>query len=80
MDTLGYQELIRNLKVAQAVRDIIGIRKGRNKMSIDLNIDTLTELEADALQEFKSLNPDYTEEEFKEWFNDVYLDRMKERW
>jgi hypothetical protein len=80
VDTLGYQELIRNLKVAQAVRDIIGIRKGRNKMSIDLNIDTLTELEADALQEFKSLNPDYTEEEFKEWFNDVYLDRMKERW
>jgi hypothetical protein len=80
VDTLGYQELIRNLKVAQAVRDIIGIRKGRNKMSIDLNIDTLTETEADALEEFKSLNPDYTEEEFKEWFNDVYLDTMKERW
>jgi hypothetical protein len=49
-------------------------------MSIDLNIDTLTETEADALEEFKSLNPDYTEEEFKEWFNDVYLDTMKERW
>jgi hypothetical protein len=48
-------------------------------MSIDLNIDLLTELEAEALEEFKTMNPDYTDEEFKEWFNDVYIDNERGR-
>jgi hypothetical protein len=26
------------------------------------------------------MNPDYTDEEFKEWFNDVYIDNERGRW